>query len=361
MDNQPVLSKAEGPVQGQNINVPQTPASPTPIPPSPPIQTAPIQPQPPQTPPSGPEALRAGGPKSRKKMLLLLLLVILIAIVAGYLFLFSKKPGPELAAKVGDRQITVSQANEFANECSLEQKEAAEYLVDNIVLEKWAQDEKIAFSKEDQEAEEVRISGKPAAINCIAVQAKINLLREKLSQNTEKYREGKFIVVNFGRYNPSLPGWPTEVTSEAEREKLLKEERAYADNLVQSIDNDLKENKLTFEQAIEKVNNDTKVGINSWYATSAKSGPFTTVDYIEKLGLLRTDEVRQKADALSPGEISEPFVQKVPTGVDEDQGSLVDARWVIAKVERAGEGYQGTAEELLKKTREKYDTKIYLK
>ena len=54
-------------------------------------------------------------------------------------------------------------------------------------------------------------------------------------------------------------------------------------------------------------------------------------------------------------------MQKVPTGVDEDQGSLVDARWVIAKVERAGEGYQGTAEELLKKTREKYDTKIYLK
>src|SRR3990170_1290355 len=200
MDNQPVLSKAEGPVQGQNTGVPQTPVSPTPIPPPPAVQ-------PPQTPPSGPEALRAGGPKSRKKILFLLLLAVLIAIVAGYLFLSSKKPFEDttgLAAKVGEQKITVSQASEFANECSLEQKEAAEYLVDNIVLEQWAQDEKITFSKEDQKAEEIRISGKEAAINCIAVQAKVNLLREKLSQKTDELSEGKFSEPFIQKVNISL-------------------------------------------------------------------------------------------------------------------------------------------------------------
>src|SRR3990170_7890809 len=253
MDNQPVLSKAEGPVQGQNTGVPQTPVSPTPIPPPPAVQ-------PPQTPPSGPEALRAGGPKSRKKILFLLLLAVLIAIVAGYLFLSSKKPFEDttgLAAKVGEQKITVSQASEFANECSLEQKEAAEYLVDNIVLEQWAQDEKIAFSKEDQKAEEIRISGKEATINCIAVQAKVNLLRERLTNYATPFREGKFIVVNFGRYNPSPFGLqPVEATQGADLQELLEKEREYADSLVNSIYDDLKANKLTFEQAIEKVNND---------------------------------------------------------------------------------------------------------
>lgn len=339
----PVLSVAEGPAQSQSSGVPGTPLAPS--------QQATGQPYVPQIPPQS----------KRKIIMLLVIVIILIALGAGGYYFWLHKPSPDLAAKVGDQKITLSQVSEFANECNLEQKEAVEYLVDNKVLEKWVTDEKIALTKEEQEAEEIRISGKEATINCIAVQAKVNLLREKLSQNTEKFREGKFIVVNFGRYNPQLPGWPTEATSEAEREKLLNEERTYAENLVQSINNDLKENKLTFEQAIEKVNGDPKVGINSWYATSAKSGPFTAVDYIEKLGLLRTDEVRQKVDALSPREISEPFVQKVPTGVVEDQGNLVDARWIIVKVERAGEGYQGTAEEQLKKTREKYGTKIYLK
>jgi len=295
-------------------------------------------------------------------------LLILSIFALGY-FLWDNKDyvfgqlgaGPKIAAKVAGETISLKSVKKLASDCGISSKEAAVLLVDEKVLGLWAADESVVISKNAQIEEQIRISGKPSTNRCVSLQATVNLLREKLFQNTKKFREGKFIVVNFGRYNPQLPGWPTGATSEAERKKLLKKERTYADNLVRSINNDLKGNKLTFEQAIEKVNGDPKVGINSWYATSAKSGPFTAVDYIEKLGLLRADEVRQKADALSPGEISEPFVQKVPTGVVEGKGSLVEARWIIAKVERVSKGYQGTATELLKKTREKYDAKIYLK
>ena len=361
MDNQPVLSKAEGPVQGQNTGVPQTPAPPTPIPPPPAVQ-------PPQTPPSGPEALRAGGPKSGKKILFLLLFgLILIAIVAGYFFLSSKKPGPELAAKVGDQKITVSQASEFANECSLGQKEAAEYLVDNIVLEKWANDEKIAFSKEDQKAEEIRISGKEAAINCIAVQAKVNFLREKLSQNTEKYREGKFININFGLYaNPQPFLAPPGVENEEERIKKLNEDKSAADNLIQSIYQDLKANKLTFEQAIEKVNSNPKFGVATSSAVIKPGDSFTTDDYVEKRNLLGDETVRKKIDELSEGKFSEPFIQKVNISLcqileTDCPAEYVDSAWVIVKVEKIGKGYEESGEKLLLKIREKHNAKIFLK
>jgi len=360
MDNQPVLSKAEGPVQGQNTGVPQTPAPPTPIPPPPAVQ-------PPQTPPSGPEALRAGGPKSRKKILFLLLLVVLIAIVAGYFFLSSKKPGPELAAKVGDRQITVSQVDEFAGACELEQKEAVEYLVDNIVLEQWAQDEKITFSKEDQKAEEIRISGKEAAINCIAVQAKVNLLREKLSQNTEKYREGKFIYINFGLYaNPDPMMAPPGVDNEEERLAKLNEDKSAADNLIQSIHQDLKANKLTFEQAIEKVNSNPKFGVATSSAVIKPGDSFTADDYIGKRNLLGDETVRKKIDELSEGKFSEPFIQKVNISLcqileTDCPAEYVDSAWVIVKVEKIGKGYEESGEKLLLKIREKHNAKIFLK
>jgi len=363
MDNQPVLSKAEGPVQGQNTGVPQTPVSPTPIPPPPAVQ-------PPQTPPSGPEALRAGGPKSRKKILFLLLLAVLIAIVAGYLFLSSKKPFEDttgLAAKVGEQKITVSQASEFANECSLEQKEAAEYLVDNIVLEQWAQDEKIAFSKEDQKAEEIRISGKEATINCIAVQAKVNLLRERLTNYATPFREGKFIVVNFGRYNPSPFGLqPVEATQGADLQELLEKEREYADSLVNSIYDDLKANKLTFEQAIEKVNNDPKVGTSSPYKTFFQSGTFAANDYIKRNGLFASDSFKQKVDSLDEGKATEPFLEQVNVAPCDEptencKPTYTDSHWIIAKVEKLGKGYGDPSEELIVKIRDKYDAKIYLR
>jgi len=142
--------------------------------------------------------------------------------------------------------------------------------------------------------------------------------------------------------------------------ELQKKEREYADNLVKSIYDDLKAKKLTFEQALEKVQKDPNVGLESVYGAAIQSGPFLAVDYIEKRGLLRFDDVRGKIDALKEGEFSEPFVQKVDTSLEEGNPRLADSRWIIAKVDKIGEGGE-KADDIISKTRQKYGVRIYLK
>ena len=168
MQNQPVASQTEGSVLSQTEGSATVPlAGPIQAKTPPPASPTPTQTQ--FTPPS-----------PNRKIIIFLIVLVLAAVIAGSLFYLSRRPKP--AAQVGREKITIEAVASFSRDCDNAQNEAAEYLVDNIVLEKWAQDEKIAFSKEDKKAEEIRISGKEAALNCIAVQAKVNLLREKLAE-----------------------------------------------------------------------------------------------------------------------------------------------------------------------------------
>ena len=141
--------------------------------------------------------------------ILILFLIFLVAVFVAVILIFFKKPPADLAAKVGDREIKVAEVEAFAGECELDKKEAVEYLVDDIALAAWASDEKITITEEDQKNEEVRVGGIQNPPPCNATRAKVNLLREKLSQNTNAYREGQLIVVNFGLFaNPN----PIQIT-----------------------------------------------------------------------------------------------------------------------------------------------------
>ena len=353
----PVLSQTDGPAVNQSAG--QTPphlAGNIPSQPPLPPQNQPLQPPPIKAPKI---------PNPKRRIIIILIVLALFAAIAGYLFYLDRLPKP--AAQVGQENITLEQVANFSRDCDIAQNEAVEFLVDNIVLEKWVQDEKIAFSKEDQKAEEIRISGKEAAINCIAVQAKVNLLREKLSQNTEKVREGKFIYINFGLYaNPDPMMAPPGVDNEEERIAKLNEDKSAADNLIQSIYQDLKANKLTFEQAIEKVNSNPKFGVATSSAVIKPGDSFTADDYIGKRNLLGDETVRKKIDELSEGKFSEPFIQKVNISLcqileTDCPAEYVDSAWVIVKVEKIGKGYEESGEKLLLKIREKHNAKIFLK
>ena len=98
-------------------------------------------------------------PLSKLKFIIIIFIVlIMIGAIVGFIFL--KKPfqdSTSLAAKVGDTKITLEQVNTFARECKIDQKEATEYLVDEIVLTNWAGDEKVEISQEEQKADECRM------------------------------------------------------------------------------------------------------------------------------------------------------------------------------------------------------------
>jgi len=293
--------------------------------------------------------------------------LVLSILVLGY-FLWDNKDyvagqlglGPKIAVKIGDSLISLESVNTLATHCKIlnidNELEAAELLVDDNVLHMWAADEGIVISKQEQKAEELRISGNQPVIGCTSLQARVNLLREKLAQNTKKFREGQFVVVNFGRYNPS--SFYTDGSSKANQEKLRKEERAYADKLTQSIYRDIKSNKITFEQGMEKAKKDSRTGLESWYATAFQSRAFSALDYINKQDLLSSEDVRKEVDSLSVGQVSKPFVHSVKEDVPKSKP--VENNWIIAKVERVGEESSGSVEGLLNQIRAGYGVKIYL-
>ncbi len=295
-------------------------------------------------------------------------LIIILTILSTTVSIWTNKDyvagrlglGPEIAVKIGDALISLESVNTIAKHCKIlgidNELEAAELLVDDNILSMWAADEGIVVSKQEQKAEELRISGKQPVVGCTDVHARVNLLREKLAQTTKKYREGQFIVVNFGRYNPS--SFYTGGPSKAKREKLRKDERAYADKLIQSIYQDLKSNNITFKQGIEKAKKDPRTGFKSWYATSFQSRAFSALDYINKQDLLSFEEVWKKVDPLSTGQFSKPFVQSIED--DTTKGKPIETRWIIANVKRAGEGSGGSVEGLLNQIRTEYGGKIYL-
>jgi len=232
-----------------------------------------------------------------------------------------------------------SQAKKLAVDCSLSEKDAVSYLVDEKVLSLWAKDQNVAtptFIKTSN--------------TCLTLQAKVRFLRDKLFKiSKEEYKTGKTIVINFGHY---LPGGLFQIQSEDERKKNYEGEKQYAENLSKSIYNDLKENKMTFDEAVAKVKNDKKVGSDTWYSTDFQSGLFTTDDYLNYNGMLKFAEVREKIDSVEEGSFSEPFLQSVSTRMGS--GPKQPARFIIVKVEKSNKGFSGTFEQLLKITREHY-------
>ena len=295
-------------------------------------------------------------------ILLVILSLLLISIILTLVLIWPDKDyylgnfgfGPKIAARVDDKLVTVSKVDELAKDCSLSKKDAANSLVDEIVLAKWAVVEKIIITGEEEKAEQIRIGGVGQENNCITRRAKINLLRKEVENNLKKFREGKIIVINFDKHYPFF----SNATNNSAANTLLEKDKEYALQLSTSISKELKANKISFDQVIEKVNRDSKVGVNSEYATSPQSGEFTAEEYIQKHGLLNSDQVRGKIDSLRVGQISDPFIQKVNLSAD-GEANLVDARWLIVRVDKVGKGYSGTLVETLTLIQKQYGARIY--
>ena len=232
---------------------------------------------------------------------------------------------------------------------------ALDTAVDEKVLSKWAKDNKVSVTNREISDEAVRINGLNPS-ECDKKIAKVNILRDKLSQNLVKFREGKLIVINFGRYNLGPPYG--QIADPIEREKLRLDEKAYADKLLETITNSLKSGSISFDDALKAVREDERVGVTSWYSSTLQSSIFTADDYIKKSGLLVLPEVREKIDDLKIGSYSEPIILKTSTSLTDTSAKEVEVRYVIARVDRIGTGFSGNESQLLKKTREKYKTQI---
>lgn len=146
------------------------------------------------------------------------------------------------------------------------EKQLLNILVEREILERKAEEIGINISEESilNKAKEINSdydTYSEIQKNYLQDNARYALLRDEVERAVVGWSEGYYVLARFDQHfygNPSKK-------SEADRKSLIEKDKTYAKVLIDSIYNDLVNNKMTIEEAIEKTNNDERIGKSSWY------------------------------------------------------------------------------------------------
>ena len=161
-----------------------------------------------------------------------------------------------------------------------------------------------------------------------------DILLEKITDKVVAWREGKFFIARFDR--------PYEYVMDLNDPQVIKdmeEEKAYAEKLINDLYNQVKDSKISFDEAMEIAANDSVIGIPTW------GGENVTYNFSENF--TKEDFIRKTYNAFSPnfwdivyeirkGEISKPQMIKV-----KNTDGVHDAFYaVIAVTEESDSNYR---------------------
>lgn len=228
---------------------------------------------------------------------------VIILICLAILVNFRKENDlTKVLAVVGDKNITRYDLNasiyslgflgsvEEPQETSQEvEKQLLNILVEREILERKAEEVGINISDESilDKAKEINSdydTYSEIQKSYLQDNARYALLRDEVERIVVGWSEGYYILARFDQH---LYRDPSE-KSEADRKSLVEKDKVYAKSLIDSIYSDLVNNKITIEEAVEKTNNDKRIGKSSWYGwTMAASS-----SYSRKNSILRGENQR---------------------------------------------------------------------
>lgn len=159
----------------------------------------------------------------------------------------------------------------------------------------------------------------------------------KLSDNNEGLYTGKFLVANFSRYVPyesPLLDEQKKLNPKIGDKAAIAADKAYAQQFITNLYNQIKAGKISFDQAIAMEHNDPVVGEKA-YPSQAHSGAFN--GRLSQINLLSAMSIRQKLRNIKPGETTMPFA--VPVSASSSNGSLQDAYYLVVKMDNVSGGH----------------------
>lgn len=169
--------------------------------------------------------------------------------------------------------------------------------------------------------------------NYVRYRAYRDYLRDEFTTLIESPQKGAYILAhydqNFGQATPEL-----KALSKAQYDALLKADRDYATNFINDVYAKLKAGSITFEQGMQMQLQDKVIGENA-LPTAIQSQAFgvkqaSNGEYVDPIS--GNPQVKSQIEKLKAGEISEPFILKVPPGM-VPTNDLVDGIWMIVKVD----------------------------
>ena len=301
-------------------------------------------------------------------IILSLVLFIFLVFIGYYYYAYKKLPFVKnkdldtVLAVVGDEKITQRDLNERiflkyktgtpknpdVNVPDEEKKELLGQLIEAKIIIKEAQKRNITASDE-----EINNKLEPFASykeereiwSLLWEDAKITVLKEKIQDHVLGWREGKYL---FARFDRNLPG---EARPNVDKNKY-NQDKEYARKFIEAIYNDLKSNKITFDQAINKTLADNYLGESVYQSFIA--GSFGKEEFLEKTGVLQDEQIYKKVLELGEGQMSNIEVGKVLSLEGEKEGF-----YFIVKIEKQGGSEAPSWEEWLSAKKKEYNVKIY--
>lgn len=228
---------------------------------------------------------RVGDLNTKKLYLILGISLVALGVVGGVFYLQKKESAPEktygsdVLAVVDGMEIKQSDVSTLSKNYTLlslsfqettdpteDLKNKINILIENYIVDKEANALGVQVSneeinkkiKERFEFNNNEVEGE--AVNFAEKIVKLAIQKEKLEDRVVNWGEGKFISVRFDRnYIQNAKKLSAEdLNKEIEKEKQYA--KIFADNLF----GDLKNNKISFEQSIQKLEDDNMLGKKAW-------------------------------------------------------------------------------------------------
>lgn len=303
--------------------------------------------------------------------------IIVVAVLAtvGVVASLLTDKNEDVLAIIGGEKITREEFNEVASGLSLGadsdtsqipaevKQQMLDKLVETVVLEKKAKDLGIEVPQNEIAERAATLNKDYAKYNAtqkgyIEKNARLELLREKVSEKILSWSAGKFI---FARFDAHFNTEPTNLSPE-NRTKLAASDKVYAKKLIDDVYAKINSGQMTFEQGMTKVNSDPVIGKPIWEEWRVTwSQAYTKQDSIERLYPSSSPDFWDKIASAEVGKVSEPMVTKSlleEGAVVGKGGDSVDGMYLIVKKESGQQGEATNYEDWLKAEKERLGLQI---
>lgn len=302
-------------------------------------------------------------PNRNKKVWVIAAVVVVIVAVVGTLLFQAEHSGQKVYAEADGHKIYKRDIQSLqvvgGKKNNVTDHQAASVLADKYLTEAMARQQGVTITQADIVAVYGKSIESQKKTDPYGYQNLVNqLYLTELDNHNEGVYTGKLLVANFSRYVPYqsalLPEQKkgTPLLGDA---AAINKDKQYADKFITGLYNQIKDKKITFDQAIQMEHNDPVVGKKA-YATQQHSSSFDGP--LKQIGLLVARSIRTKVTSMKPGQLSQPFVVQVSDSAT-DQTSTAESYFLVVRMDKvSGGGSDMTFQQELAKAKKHFGYKI---
>lgn len=303
-------------------------------------------------------------PKVSKKNLLYALLIIVFLIGAALVIKEVFHIGDKVYATAAGHNIYKDDIDNLKGDTKgVTDHQATVVLANKYLSEAIAKKAGIKITDKDIVAQYGADVNKQKNTQKFAYQSKVNdvYFNKLIAYNAGLY-QGQVLVANFSRHIAfESPFLDIQKASDPlmGNAAAVAADKKYAKDFITKLYNQVKSNKITFDQAIQAEHNDPVVGEQA-YQTLPHSGSFDTANiYLPANTLLAPQSIQPTIQNMKAGELSAPFVVSVNNSLTE-KDKTTDSYYLVVKMDSTTGGHTGmTYDQYLAQSKKQLGYKIY--